>query len=570
YNISRENFLSGVDDIQKIHIESSNKDKKSIELAIRALQRTTTRPQRLYVLLNFLNSDKRKEIYRIKEELGFAVNNIFAESSKITSIDKIYTKNGMIGFLQNLNQNIDNMINIELWMLESIGDGLTKENKSMLSMGILKLYLLEYQNKWEDLLLSLAPKQYNSKESTLNQLNILSKEDNPVSALIKIVSTNTKLNDVFLLKEAYNIGLNANEIKTHFSNITHFFSPYHKIAEQDSILSSGASAVGLNINNDVKIMEVLGLDIKNIQTKIIEFNTNKTQSIENKIAYALNREKEQDDPFVVFANDIKKLPPELEKYYAKLYLYAWNLVESHGISLFNTAWFNEVYTPFINDIAPFYPFNNESTQELSMDSFKGFFGRNGTINRFYDKYLSSVLVKKTNTYSLNTQFDVKINFSKSFLDFMRESKNLSNLMLTSNDNIKVNFTLQSLDLSADFSFIELQYNSHNVKYDHTLHSTLQIIGEQFNGNTNLNLTAFDYHNSNLNYHKTYSGEWAWHRFLKENYKNGAYSVIFNNNEKLYFDFKLINGGSEAHQILNTLQQIKIVAYITMGGNDNGR
>lgn len=570
YNISRENFLSGVDDIQKIHIESSNKDKKSIELAIRALQRTTTRPQRLYVLLNFLNSDKRKEIYRIKEELGFAVNNIFAESSKITSIDKIYTKNGMIGFLQNLNQNIDNMINIELWMLESIGDGLTKENKSMLSMGILKLYLVEYQNKWEDLLLSLAPKQYSSKESTLNQLNILSKEDNPVSALIKIVSTNTKLNDAFLLKEAYNIGLNANEIKTHFSNITHFFSPYHKIAEQDSILSSGASAVGLNINNDVKIMEVLGLDIKNIQTKIIEFNTNKTQSIENKIAYALNREKEQDDPFVVFANDIKKLPPELEKYYAKLYLYAWNLVESHGISLFNTAWFNEVYTPFINDIAPFYPFNNESTQELSMDSFKGFFGRNWTINRFYDKYLSSVLVKKTNTYSLNTQFDVKINFSKSFLDFMRESKNLSNLMLTSNDNIKVNFTLQSLDLSADFSFIELQYNSHNVKYDHTLHSTLQIIGEQFNGNTNLNLTAFDYHNSNLNYHKTYSGEWAWYRFLKENYKNGAYSVIFNNNEKLYFDFKLINGGSEAHQILNTLQQIKIVAYITMRGNDNGR
>lgn len=569
YNISRENFLSGVDAIQKIHIESFYEDKKSIELAIKMLQRTTSRPQRLYVLLNFLNSDKRKEIYKIKEELGFAATNVFAESSKIASIDKIYTKNGMIGFLQNLNQNVDDIINIESWMLEST-DGLTKENKGMLSIDILKLYLVEYQNKWEDLLLSLAPKQYNSKESILNQLDILSKKDNPVSTLIRIVSTNTKLNDAFLLGEAYNIGLNANEIKTHFGNITHFFSSYHKIAEQDSILSSGASAVGLNINNDVKIMEVLGLDIKNIQTKIIEFGTNNTQSVENKIAYALNRGKEQDDPFIVFVNDIKKLPPELEKYYAKLHLYAWNLVESHGVSLLNTAWFNEVYTPFINDIAPFYPFNDESTQQLSIDSFKEFFGRNGTINRFYDKYLNSVLVKKTNTYSLNTQSDVKINFSKNFLDFMRETKNLSYLMLNSNDNIRVNFTLQSLDLSADFSSIELQYNSHNMKYDHTLKSALQIIGEQFNNNTNLNLTAFDYHNLNLSHHKMYIGEWAWYRFLKENRNNGAYSVIFNNNKKLYFDFKLINGASETHQILNALPQIKIVERITIGGNNNGR
>lgn len=569
YNISKENFLRGVDDIQKINMENSNKDGKSIESAIRVLQRTTTRPQRLYVLLNFLNSDKRKEIYRLKEELGPAANNVFAESSKITSIDKVYTKNGMINFLQNLNQNIDNMMNIESWILEST-DNLTKENRSALSIGVLKLYLIEYQNKWEDLLLSLEPKQYNSKESALNQLDVLSKKDNPISALIKIVSINTKLNEATLLREAYNIGLNASEIKTYFSNITYFFNPYHKIAEQDSLLNSGVSAVGLNIANDVRIMEVLGLDIKNIQTKIIEFGTNNTQSIENKIAYALNRGKEQDDPFVVFANDIKKLPLELEKYYAKLHLYAWNLVESHGISLFNTAWFNEVYTPFINDIAPFYPFNDESTQELSMDSFKGFFGRNGTLNRFYDKYLNSVLVKKTNTYSLNTQSNVKINFSKNFLDFMKETKNLSNLMLGSNDNIKVNFTLQSLDLSADFSSIELRYNSNNAKYDHTLHSTLQIIGEQFNSNTSLNLTAFDYHNPNLSYHKTYSGEWAWYRFLKENKNNNEYSVIFNNNEKLYFDFKLINGILEASQILDILQRIKIVERITLGGNNNGR
>ena len=496
YNISKESFLSGVDDIQKIHIEDFYKDQKSIELAILTLQKTTTRAQRLYILLNFLNNDKQKEIYRIREELGVAANSIFAESSKIASIEKFYTKSGMISFLQNLHHNIDDMINIESWMLENISN-LTKENKDTLSMDILKLYLIEYQNKWEELLWSLEPKQYGSKDATLNQLSVLSKIDNPLSTLIKIVTINTNLNDVFLLKEAYNTGLNTNEIKMHFGQITNTFSPYHKLIKQDSFLNSGVSAVGLSADTDTNMMEVIGLDIKNIHAKIVEFDTNNTQSVDNKISYAFNHRQEQHDPFVIFSNDIKQLPPELEQYYTKLYLYAWNLIESRGISLLNTAWFNEVSTPFMNEIAPFYPFNTQSIQELSMDAFKSFFGKNGTLNKFYNKYLHSVLIKKTNSYLLTTQSDVNINFSKSFLGFMRNAKNLSELMLNANDNIKVNFTLQSLDLSADFSAIELQYNSHNVRYDHTLNSILQIIGEQFNANTNLSLTTFDYHNPNV-------------------------------------------------------------------------
>lgn len=68
----------------------------------------------------------------------------------------------------------------------------------------------------------------------------------------------------------------------------------------------------------------------------------------------------------------------------------------------------------MNEIAPFYPFNTQSMQELSMDAFKSFFGKNGTLNKFYNKYLHSVLIKKTNSYLLTTQSDVNINFSKSF------------------------------------------------------------------------------------------------------------------------------------------------------------
>ncbi|EFP6605602.1 type VI secretion system membrane subunit TssM, partial [Campylobacter jejuni] len=272
--------------------------------------------------------------------------------------------------------------------------------------------------------------------------------------------------------------------------------------------------------------------------------------------------KDANDPFAVFQMNIKKLPNDLERYYSQLSNYSWNFIENHGISLFNTAWINEVYNPFVNDIAPYYPFNDESVADLSMDSFKTFFGRNGTLNSFYKKYLNNVLVKRKNNYSINSQFASKLNFSKEFLDFITNAGNLSSLILNGNDNIKVNFTIQSLDLSADFSFIKLGYDNKNIQYDHTLNQTLQIVAEKFNNGTSLNFTAYNYSNPNLNYTKSYKGEWAWYKFIKDNKSNSIYSIIFNNNKNLYFDFEIINGASELNNIVYILNNLKIVENIT--------
>lgn len=551
YKISKDSFLSGIDDIKEINTNDFKEDIIGVGIATKTLQNTTTRVQRLYILLSFINMDN--SVYKIKDNLGFAASNVFAESSKVDSISRIYTKNGIIDFLKNINQNMEKMAEVESWLF---GSTIPNDDRSVASVGILKLYLSEYQHKWKDLLTSLQPKQFASQESMLNELSILSKKDNPIANLIKIISTNTNLNDALLLAEAYNIGINASEIKMLFSNLTAFFSPYHNLIEEDSAL---ATAVGLNSkNNDKKIMEILTADIKNIQDKIIDFSNN-AQSMDSKIAYSLNNaQKEADDPFVVFANDIKPLPDELAKYYARLSTYAWRVIEAHGIHLLNLAWYDEVYMAFINDIAPLYPFNAKSTKELSMDSFKGFFGRSGVLNKFYDKYLQSTLTKRQNAY---IHSNPQINVSKAFLNFMNDCRNLAYLMLDTNDNLKVDFTIKSLDLSADFSHIELAYNDNVMKYDHTIKSNMRLIGGQFSNSTTLTLSVYNYHNSSIMHQKTYSGEWAWYRLLKDNYKQNAYSVIFNNNEKLYFDFAVV-GNADIKHIIATIDKISVVESIT--------
>ncbi|MGH2327456.1 type VI secretion system membrane subunit TssM [Campylobacter taeniopygiae] len=556
YSISKDDFLDGVDELKQFDLKSFKEDENSIDAAKRKLE-TISRIQRIYILLNFLNSDKPKEKYLIKEDLGFAANSIFSSDSQITSIDKVYTKSGMMDFLKNLNQQVDTAISIESWML----DNSFKEDKNTLTIGILKLYLSEYQNAWQNLLASLQPVRYNTKEAMLNELDILSKKENPLYSLLKIVSSNTNLNDAALLTQAYNLGLNAGEIKSNFISISNSFMQYHKLVDNNSLLNVGNIEVGKS-TDDEKILDVINTNITNISNKIIDFNSNNSQNVENKIAYALGNNKDTNDPFITFQINIKKLPSDLERYYNQLSDYSWNLIEKHGISLFNTAWINEVYNPFINDIAPFYPFNEESTANLSMDSFKTFFGRNGVLNSFYKKYLNNVLVKRKNNYFINSKFASKLNFSKEFLDFITNAGNLSSLMLNANDNIKVNFTIQSLDLSADFSFVKFGYLNKNIQYDHTLNQTLQIVAEEFNNGTNLNFTAYNYSNPNLNYTKSYKGEWAWYKFIKDSKNNSTYSITFNNNKNLYFDFAMTNGTNDVNNIVHILNNLKIVENIT--------
>ncbi|WP_348518134.1 type VI secretion system membrane subunit TssM [Campylobacter sp. CCS1377] len=566
YSISKDSFLSGIDELKQINLQNFKEDEASINLGTKKLQ-TLSRVQRIYILLEFLNSDKPKELYLIKDDIGFAANSVFSQDSKINSIDKIYTKIGMMDFLKNLDGQIENVINIESWMLNSP----IQENKKLLTMGILKLYLNAYQNAWQNLLASLNPLEYNTKEAMLNELDILSKQENPLYALLKIISSNTNLNDAILLTQAYNLGLNAAEIKANFANVTNIFSAYHKLVNKDAFLNVANIEVGKN-SNEEKILATINMDISNLSNKIIDFNANNNQSIEEKIAYALGNNKDTNDAFMAFDIHIKALPSDLQRYYNQLSKYSWKFIENHGISLFNSAWANEVYTPFINDIAPFYPFNKESSaDDLSIDSFKSFFGRNGILNNFHKKYLNNVLIKRKNTYSINSKFASKLNFSKDFLDFITKAANLSNLMLSANDNLRVNFTIQSLDLSADFSFIELGYQNKNIKYDHTLNQNLQIIVDEFNNGTNLYFVAYNYINNNLNHTKIYKGEWAWYKFIKESKNNtGTYSIIFNDNKNLYFDFRIINGANDLNNIINILNDFGITEKLTGSKNDYGR
>ncbi|MBK1991865.1 type VI secretion system membrane subunit TssM [Campylobacter sp. 2018MI35] len=554
YELSKENFLNRVDTLKKIDLNEFLENKQSINEAFLKLNKIN-KFQRIYFLLNFLTTNQKEQNYNLKDELGFPLENIFANKS--INVDLSYNKKALIAFLRNINQSINQAINIDDWVFDGLNS--KKESKNFIILNIIKLYLEQYKEQYKNLLLNLAPQRYTSKEALLDSLNILASKENPIKALIQIINTNTNLNDALLLSEAYNLGINASEIKTAFMSVSNYFSAYHTLLDNkgliDNILNTN------NTNNINNIMDIISEDLNSLINKISSF-TNDDLNTQEKINYIFNKNKEANDVFDVFLTHTKKLPPSLQRYYSLLASYSYGFLQDYGFLLLNNAWFNEVYSPFINNIAPFYPFNNNSNDDLSIDAFKEFFGKNGTLNQFYEKYLNNVLIRKKNEYFIKESFAKRFAFSKEFLTFLSKSYILSNLMLDLNDNVKINFMLKSLDLSSSFSFIELSYNSYKIRYDHTLKTNLQIIGDQFNTSTILSLNAYSFNNTNINYNKNYKGEWAWYKLLKEaNYiDNNTYSILFDNNKDRYFDFMLISGASVS-DIVKILDDFRVIKSI---------
>ena len=88
------------------------------------------------------------------------------------------------------------------------------------------------------------------------------------------------------------------------------------------------------------------------------------------------------------------LPKELMNYYQQVSKLSWKQVESGASTFLNTAWQDEIYSLYANEIRQFYPFNETAAQSVSIQSFKAFFGKNGAWNQFYDRFLKKIFLMK--------------------------------------------------------------------------------------------------------------------------------------------------------------------------------
>ena len=545
YNINQDDFLSHADSVLNADLKDIYQNLNSIKVAGDKLIKVE-RLERLYSLLEFISYKNEKEFYDIKKEIA-GIDNVIENSNAFEPFNKIYTKDGMREFLSNLSSYIDDSANIEKWLFqnERASNLDTNEDKTNLRLSIANLYLQKYRSRWITVIGGITPKKFNSRKETLDELEILSKVENPVNSLVNTLNTNTLLTDETFLKYIYGLGYPSTEIRKLFSNFSSDFSSYHAL--NDSSKENG-------------ILNTISDDVSKIHKKILDFNYEMLQSENDKITYVIGGVKNENDPFIVLNNDSKMLPKELMNYYQQVSKLSWKQVESGASAFLNTAWQDEIYSLYANEIRQFYPFNETATQSVSIQSFKAFFGKNGAWNQFYDRFLKKILSKGSNGYRVRSAYAKDFKFSKSFLENISVIDNIANTVLDLNDEIKINFYIKAIDLSADFSNISVSsVNDKSITYDHTIPSSLYITPKDFDTSAQIKFIA-KFQNGNKIEQKTFSGEWAWHRLLRNsiyNSEQGKYSLYLNPQEKYYFGFDVTPNNAELMELLRNISSFKL-------------
>ncbi|WP_219809461.1 ImcF-related family protein, partial [Campylobacter concisus] len=156
--------------------------------------------QRLYYILEFISFKDDKSFYDIKKD----VENLYTlvqEKEAFKPFNKLYTKEHLRDFLSKLISNIDQTAGIETWLMEtnsSVKD-ISSNDKKELSIAVIELYLQNYADKWSQILREIEPNEFSTKKEVIEELDILSKRENPLNSLIKLTNQNTNLNDENLL-----------------------------------------------------------------------------------------------------------------------------------------------------------------------------------------------------------------------------------------------------------------------------------------------------------------------------------------------------------------------------------
>ncbi|ORI10756.1 hypothetical protein A3835_00030 [Campylobacter concisus] len=539
YGVAKDEFLAHIEAILKAENLNITADTVAQSIANTRLS-PVQRVQRLYYILEFISFKDDKSFYDIKKD----VENLYTvvqEKEAFKPFNKIYTKENLRDFLSKLSSNIDQTAGIESWLMEtnsSLKD-ISSNDKKELSIAVIELYLQNYADKWSQILREIEPNEFTTKKEVIEELDILSKRENPLNSLIKLTNQNTNLNDENLLKYIYSLGFASSEIKRVFSDFSAKFTNYHALNSND-------------------LLDIISNDVTSVYKKVSDYNFEMLQSNDDKIVYAINGIKNENDPFVVLNNDAKKLPDELNEYYQKLSTLAWKQVENGASALLSTAYRDDVFDDFESLIKPFYPFNEQSPKAVSIEEFKRFFGKNGTWNSFYDRYLKQILSKTADGYKIRPKYAKELRFSRDFLKNIAYIDRISNLMLDSNDELKLNYNLKAVDLSANFSHINISYSNNSLTYDHTIASNLIVSSKNFDISTQFKFNAVSSTGSERK-ELSFDGEWGWYKILKaSNFSSvGVSTLNFYGRRDSYFGFEVTPNGGELLELMDIIPTINL-------------
>ncbi len=472
------------------------------------------------VYAKILNDADNAELgqLNLKRAIGFQFSTVFDNriDDNNLSINKLYTATGYSTFYRPRSEMLATSIISDNWVLGLSNNQVpSDEELEAFREKVRKKYTDDYITFWRNAIYELRFRDFNDIVELSNTIDILSGPASPLTTVLNILYTNTKLSpDADYLEEL------AKKKSLLDASIEVAKDKVEKIATPDYVLMSRVEQAFSLINqlkeNPTKESTSPWEQIIMALSDVRSYLKNITDSPNIQIAAleaAKSRIRATDtDPLIRLKQIAQKAPEPVKSWLLNIVNQTWKVLLLEARKGIQQQWQSEIWTEFDFIGAGRYPFNRVSEEEISIANFEKFFATAGTLDNFIKNNLSPFY--DTNLWQPKELDGEYLELSQELLVQLKNYNVIKNTLFDYSSNLfSVPFTAKVVDLDSSAIQATINLADKTMKYYHGPAKAKEFAWPPADGDLIVSLIIQDIGSEGRQHTRTNKGQWALFRLL---------------------------------------------------------
>lgn len=175
--------------------------------------------------------------------------------------------------------------------------------------------------------------------------------------------------------------------------------------------------------------------------------------------------QQQGDAFYALNAEIPQLPLPYSNWFNDMAKYSWQLVLHDAQTAISQAWQDNVYPEFQNNLAGFYPFNQNAKQDLALNDFNHFFSPDGTLNNFVSFYIAPFVDMTQTPWQVKSFNGSSLPISSTSLAMLQQVDSVTQAFFpNASDNASLEFLLKPVQLSPNIKQVDLSIDDQSAEF----------------------------------------------------------------------------------------------------------
>lgn len=414
--------------------------------------------KRAYALLTIKALASDLPDITIESVIGSSFTSVFAPTR--ADVPALYTQKGFVDIYLRNSESIAEQVADDNKEIGLHADHQNTQSLDQIETDVQSDYNHNYLQAWKNTLQSVRVKKFTNFSDAANALTSVSGNQSPITQLLAIVSENTD-----------SVSSDGISISDQYQKLNNY--------SQSGLLSTPWS-------HDRKVLQKLAKIMQGLSQA-----ANPDQAAWQQAKLYIQQSQ---NPLRELSRIAKTAPKPLQSWLQALVNNSWSLINAHALAYINHAWQQQVLTEYTAHIRARYPLHKKAKREVSPSAFSHFFKRNGTMDKFFNHYVSAFVDRSKTPWHCYLPNGIGLSINDHDIDIFEQVKKIQSMYFDPNSGqLSLRFAIKPIDLDANARDVVVRVGDKQLRYAHGPQQPLALQWPFTNGSeqTQLIITGFN-------------------------------------------------------------------------------